>query len=197
MDLFTLLLLAIGLSMDAFAVAVCKGLAMPKATVGNSVVVGLWFGIFQGIMPFLGFFLGVQFATHVTKVAPWIAFVLLMLIGGDMIKESLSKDEEEESDSLAVGEMLLLAIATSIDALAVGVTFACVPVQVITGGVYQNTIVGCSVIAVTTFILSFVGVNVGHVFGIRYRNKAEFAGGIILIVLGLKILGEHFLSLTH
>lgn len=192
MDLFTLLLLAVGLSMDAFAVAVCKGLAMPRATLGNSAVVGLWFGGFQGVMPFLGFLLGVQFSRHINKVAPWIAFILLVLIGGDMIKESLSKDEDEESESLAIHEMLLLAIATSIDALAVGVTFACVPMQVVAGGAYQNTIVSCGIIATTTFIISFVGVNVGHVFGTRYRNKAEFVGGAILVILGIKILGGTF-----
>ena len=193
MNLTTLLLLAIGLSMDAFAVAICKGLAMQRATVGKSTIVGLWFGGFQGLMPFLGYVLGVQFATYISKVAPWIAFVLLVFIGADMIKESLSKDEEEESDTLQIKEMFILAIATSIDAFAVGITFACVPVKVLPSATeFMNTVVGCGMIALTTFIISGVGVKIGNVFGTRYKNKAEFAGGAILVFLGIKILLDHF-----
>lgn len=193
MDLLTLLLLAVGLSMDAFAVAICKGLAMQKITLGKCLIVGAWFGGFQGLMPFTGYILGVQFASYVNAIAPWIAFVLLTVIGGNMIKESLSKEEEEESDTLEVKEMFILAVATSIDALAVGITFACVPVSILkVSGAFVNTIIGCVMIAVTTCILSILGVRIGNVFGTKYKNKAECVGGVILILLGIKILLEHF-----
>lgn len=192
MDLITLLLLAVGLSMDAFAVAICKGLAMQRITLGKCLIVGVWFGSFQGVMPFIGYALGVQFATYVNAVAPWIAFVLLAFIGGNMIKESRSKEEDKESDTLKVKEMFILAVATSIDALAVGITFACVPVTILkTSGAFVNTVAGCVIIAVTTCILSMLGVKIGNVFGTRYKSKAECAGGVILILLGLKILIEH------
>ena len=133
MDLVTLLLLAVGLSADAFAVSICKGLAMPKITWKECLIVGVWFGGFQGIMPFIGYVLGVQFEKYINEIAPWVAFALLALIGGDMIKEALSDEPEEETATLKVQEMLLLAIATSIDALAVGITFACVPVTMLAG----------------------------------------------------------------
>lgn len=193
MDFLTLLLLAIGLSMDAFAVSVCKGLAMQKTTVGKCLIVGAWFGGFQGFMPFAGYVLGMQFKSYINAIAPWIAFVLLVWIGADMIKEAVSGDEEEETDTLNMKEMFLLAVATSIDALAVGITFACVPVTILTGvGTFMNTVAACMIIAATTFVISVAGVNIGHVFGLRYKNKAEFAGGAILVLLGVKILLEHF-----
>lgn len=193
MDLVTLLLLAVGLSMDAFAVAICKGLAMQKITFGKCLVVGAWFGGFQGMMPFIGYVLGVQFASYINAIAPWIAFVLLAFIGGNMIKESRSKEEDEESDTLKVKEMFILAVATSIDALAVGITFACVPVAILeTSGAFVNTVIGCVIIAATTCILSMLGVKIGNVFGTKYKSKAECAGGVILILLGVKILLEHF-----
>lgn len=193
MDIVALLFLAVGLAMDAFAVSICKGLVMQEQVAGKSIVVGLWFGGFQGLMPFIGYMLGVQFTSYITKVAPWIAFILLAVIGGDMIKESFSKEEEEETDTIKIREMFILAIATSIDALAVGITFACVPVEIVkNAGAFVNTGFACIVIAVVTFLISAVGVNVGHVFGTRYKSKAEFAGGAILVLLGLKILLEHF-----
>lgn len=182
MDLLTLFTLAVGLSMDAFAVAVCKGLAMRKLTMKNAVIVGAWFGGFQALMPAIGYGLGVQFKDKITAIDHWIAFVLLGLIGLNMIKEALSKEEEEANDSLAVKEMLVLAIATSIDALAVGITFAFLSV---------NITAAVSFIGVITFFLSTLGVKVGNVFGTKYKSKAEFAGGVILILLGLKILLEH------
>lgn len=182
MSLFTLFTLAVGLSMDAFAVAVCKGLAMRKSSIGKSVVVGLWFGGFQGLMPLIGYLLGVQFKDKITAIDHWIAFVLLGLIGLNMIKESREQEEEESSDSLAPADMLVLAVATSIDALAVGITFAFLNV---------NIIAAVSFIAVITFILSVIGVKVGNVFGTRYKSRAEFVGGVILILLGIKILLEH------
>lgn len=193
MDFITLLLLAVGLSMDAFAVSICKGLAMQKITFGKSLVAGLWFGGFQALMPFVGYILGVQFASYINAIAPWIAFVLLTFVGGNMIKESMSKEEKVETDTLRVKEMLILAVATSIDALAVGITFACVPVAILTmSGKFSNTILGCVIIGITTGILSMAGVKIGNVFGTKYKNKAECAGGIILVLLGIKILLEYF-----
>ena len=193
MDLLTLLLLAVGLSMDAFAVSICKGLAMKKLSVKHMLIVGAWFGIFQALMPMIGYLLGIQFERFINAVAPWIAFALLALIGANMIRESLSKKEEEETDALGFKTMLLMAIATSIDALAVGITFACVPVCLsAAASSLLNTIFAVLIIGVTTFILSAVGVKIGNVFGTKYKNKAEFAGGVILILLGVKIILEHF-----
>lgn len=182
MGIIELFILAVGLSMDAFAVSVCKGLAMEKINLKKSVIVGAWFGGFQALMPLIGYFLGVQFKDYITSVDHWIAFVLLSLIGANMVKEAFSKKEEEEDASLNIKTMLLLAIATSIDALAVGVTFAFLDVNIF----YAVCFIG-----ITTFILSVVGVKIGNVFGVRYKSKAELAGGIILILLGVKILLEH------
>lgn len=176
-----LLLLAVALSMDAFAVAVCKGLAMDKITLRRAAVVGVWFGGFQAGMPLLGWLLGSRFEAYITSIDHWIAFVLLALIGGNMIREALSKGEEEADASLSFLSMLLLAVATSIDALAVGVTFAFLEVNV-----WQAVaLIGC-----ITFLLSALGVKVGNLFGTRYKSKAEFVGGVVLILLGLKILLE-------
>ncbi|MDO4333729.1 MAG: manganese efflux pump MntP family protein [Eubacteriales bacterium] len=193
MDLLTLLLLAVGLSMDAFAVAICKGLAMQKLTWKKCCIVGGWFGGFQALMPFTGYVLGIQFEKYINVIAPWIAFVLLGFIGANMIREALGEDEECETDTLGVKEMFMMAVATSIDALAVGVTFACVPVVIAAnaGGMF-NTLTGCLMIGATTFILSVAGVRVGNVFGAKYKNRAEIAGGVILVLLGIKILLEHY-----
>ena len=182
MGLWELFILAVGLSMDAFAVSVCKGLAMKRINWKKMLIVGLWFGGFQALMPIVGYLLGAQFSDRITSIDHWIAFVLLAAIGANMIKEALSKDEEKCDDSLGFRTMLVLAIATSIDALAVGVTFA-----------FLNVNLGFAVtfIGVTTFVISAVGVKVGNVFGARYKSKAELAGGIILILLGFKILLEH------
>lgn len=185
MDLVTLFLLAVGLSMDAFAVSICKGLAMKKLTFKQAGIVGVWFGGFQALMPTLGYLLGTTFARFVNAVADYIAFVLLALIGINMMKEALSKEEEETDASLGVKEMLVLAIATSIDAFAVGVSFACMEIG-------SLIIPAVLFIGVITFVLSLAGVKVGNVFGTKYKAKAEMAGGIILILLGLKILLQHF-----
>lgn len=185
MSLFTLFILAIGLSMDAFAVAVCKGLAMKKITIGKATLVGLWFGGFQAGMPLIGYLLGMQFKNAITAVDHWIAFILLGIIGVNMVKEALQEDDEsciEEEASLEVKEMFLLAVATSIDALAIGITFAFLDVDIVPA---------VSFIGITTFFLSAVGVKAGNLFGERYQARAEMAGGIILIVLGFKILLEH------
>ena len=182
MSLLELFLVAVGLSMDAFAVSICKGLAMKKLSLRKAAIVGLWFGGFQGGMPLIGYFLGKQFESYITSIDHWIAFVLLALIGCSMLREALSKEEEKADDSLAVKTMFLLAVATSIDALAVGVTFAFLQVSIVPA---------ISFIGVITFLFSVVGVKVGNVFGMKYKAKAEIAGGIILIAMGLKILLEH------
>ena len=182
MDLFTLLTLAVGLAMDAFAVSICKGLAMREKVLKKGIIVGLWFGGFQALMPTIGFFLGTQFKDQITSIDHWIAFVLLGLIGINMAKEALSNDEEQADDSIAVKEMFMLAVATSIDALAVGITFAFLNVHIVSAA---------SMIGVCTFLISFAGVKIGNIFGTKYKSKAELAGGIILILLGFKILFEH------
>lgn len=182
MGLIELFLIAVGLSMDAFAVSVCKGLAMPKCTFKKAAIVGLWFGGFQALMPAIGYILGAQFQEAIASIDHWIAFVLLELIGGNMIHEALDNDEEEADASLDVKTMFLLAVATSIDALAIGITFAFLKVNIIPAVCF---------IGIVTFIISFAGVKIGNVFGARYKNKAEIVGGVILILLGLKILLEH------
>lgn len=185
MGIIELLLIAIGLSMDAFAVSVCKGLAMKKVTVKELCIVGLWFGGFQALMPAIGHLLGSAFEKYITPVDHWVAFVLLVFIGANMIKEARSKDEEEADDSLGFKTMLVMAIATSIDALAVGITFAFL-IETI-----SYLIFAISAIGITTFLLSALGVKIGNIFGVKYKSKAELAGGIILILLGIKILLEH------
>lgn len=188
MTLLEIFLVGIGLSMDAFAVSICKGLAMPAVNKKQTLLIGAYFGVFQALMPLAGWLLGSQFARHVTKLAPWIAFVLLAWIGGSMLRESLSKkeeDEEVEPVELRHKELFLLAVATSIDALAVGVSFSMVELSVSIGA--AAALIGC-----TTFAISVGGVFVGHIFGARYKNRAEFVGGAILLLIGVKILLEHF-----
>ncbi len=181
MSLFELFLIAVGLSMDAFAVAVCKGLSMSKITLKKSLVVGLYFGIFQSAMPLIGYFLGRQFAGLITAYDHWVTFILLGAIGFNMIRES--REGEEKTDaSLSPRSMLPLAVATSIDALAVGISFAFLSVPIGPA---------VSFIGVITLTLSMVGVKLGNVFGVRYKSRAELAGGLVLILLGLKILLEH------
>ncbi len=183
MSISELLLIAVGLSMDAFAVSICKGLATKKVGVKHMLIVGLWFGGFQALMPLIGYFLGSTFEEYITRFDHWVAFVLLAIIGGNMIREALSGEEEKANDSLGVREMLTLAVATSIDALAVGVTFALLP------GV--NIAAAVSFIGVITFVISAAGIKVGNAFGTKCKSKAELAGGVILILIGLKILLEH------
>ena len=185
MSTYELFIIAVGLSMDALAVAICKGLSMAKMSWRKGIIVGLWFGGFQALMPLIGYLLGAQFESKITAFDHWIAFILLGLIGGNMIREGVSGDEEKTDDSVSIKSMLPLAIATSIDALAVGVTFAFLRVTI----AYAVSFVG-----VITFLLSTVGVKVGNVFGARYKSKAEIAGGVILILMGLKILIEHLMG---
>ena len=179
MSLFELFLVAVGLSMDAFAVSVCKGLSLGKIKWKHMWIAGLWFGGFQALMPVIGYYLGSFFTVFINTCSYWVAFILLLIIGGNMIKESLGKEEEEVDASMTVKTMFVLAIATSIDALAVGVTFACMKVQIVWAVLF---------IGVVTFSLSAVGVKVGSLFGMKYESKAEFFGGAVLIIIGLKIL---------
>ena len=188
MSLIELFLLAAGLSMDAFAVSVCKGLSMQKMRAKHALVIGLYFGGFQALMPWIGYMLGIRFQGAIKAYDHWIAFILLGIIGFNMVKESMDNETESCDASIDVKTMLILAIATSIDALAVGVTFAFLDVRIL----QAVSFIGC-----TTFILSVIGVKVGTVFGVLYKSKAERTGGIILILIGLKILIEHlFFSRT-
>ena len=173
MGLIELFLIAVGLSMDAFAVSVCKGLAMPKCTFKKAAIVGLWFGGFQALMPAIGYVLVAQFQETIASIDHWIAFVLLVLIGGNMIHEALDNDEEEADASLDVKTMFLLAVATSIDALAIGITFAFLKVNIIPAVCF---------IGIVTFIISFAAVKIGNVFGARYKNKAEIVGETTILL---------------
>ena len=184
MSLAELFILAVGLSMDAFAVSMCKGLAQKRPSVKSMLTAGMYFGGFQALMPFIGYMLGVSFSDIISSLDHWIAFSLLTLIGVNMIKESFKEEEEKNEDgSMEVKTMLLLAVATSIDALAVGITFALLP--------DVNVPLAVTLIGITTFLFSAAGLKVGNLFGTRYKAKAELTGGIILILIGLKILLEH------
>ena len=182
MGFFELFLIGIGLSMDAFAVAICKGLGMERINKRDTLLLALFFGGFQALMPTLGFLLGYRFESFITSIDHWIAFILLALIGGNMIREALGKDEEHENDDFSFKAMLPLAVATSIDALAVGISFAFLGVDIVQAAL---------LIGATTFVLSGVGIFVGNIFGSKYKSKAEFLGGAVLILIGLKILLEH------
>ena len=186
MGLFEIFMIGVGLSMDAFAASICKGLNMRRLSAKNMLIIGLFFGGFQALMPAVGWILGKQFEVYITSVDHWVAFALLPFIGGKMIYDVFHGDEDgccnEKTDKLDMKEVLTLAVATSIDALAVGISFAFLQVEILKA---------VSVIGVTTFVLSVVGVAVGNMFGAKYEKNATLAGGIILILIGLKILLEH------
>ncbi|MEE1263319.1 manganese efflux pump MntP [Ruminococcus sp.] len=182
MTIFELIVIAVGLSMDAFAVSICKGLSVRRLRPRHNIICGLYFGGFQALMPVLGWLLGRQFEALIKNVDHWIAFVLLALIGANMIREAVKNEEENLNDSFSPKTMLPLAVATSIDALAVGVTFAFLDVMIVPA---------VSIIGVTTFIFSAAGVKIGNVFGAKYKSKAELVGGIVLVAMGIKILIEH------
>ena len=182
MSYIELFIIAVGLSMDAFAVSICKGLAAREKNWKNNLKAGLYFGGFQGLMPVLGYLLGVNFSAAISSVDHWVAFFLLLFIGGNMCKEALSGEEEQVDGSFSAREMLTLAVATSIDALAVGVSFAFLQV---------NIVAAAGFIAGVTFLFSAVGIGVGVLFGCRFKSRAELAGGVILILMGSKILLEH------
>ncbi|MBQ8183919.1 MAG: manganese efflux pump [Clostridia bacterium] len=185
MNIFEAVLLAVSLSMDAFAVALCKGLAIKKINFKKCLIVGIWFGSFQAIMPLTGFLLGSTFAEKITAFSHWIAFILLAIIGANMIKESFEKDEKTLDDSLGIKTMLIMAIATSIDALAAGVSMAFTEFNP-PWFVYLTFIL----IGIITMSLSAIGVKIGNIFGTKFKSKAEFVGGLVLILLGLKTLLE-------
>lgn len=182
MSFIEIFLIGIGLSMDAFSVSICKGLTTNKFSWRMAIICAVWFGGFQALMPLIGYFLGVQCENLIQNIDHWIAFALLVLIGANMIRETLSDDEKEHCDALDFRTMIGLAVATSIDALAVGVSFACLKVNI-----WWSILI----IGLTTFAFSVLGVKIGNVFGARYKKKAGIAGGIILILIGLKILLEH------
>ena len=184
MGLIELIILSVGLAMDAFAVSICKGLGMKKVTLKKAGIVGAYFGIFQAGMPLIGYLMGYRFQDKIKAIDHWIAFILLAIIGINMVKESLSKDDEEEIEEsdLSFKSMLILSIATSIDALAVGITFAFLKVNIIPAVIF---------IGIITLIISKCGVKIGNIFGDKFKSKAELLGGIILICIGLKILLEH------
>ena len=182
MGAIEILLISIGLAMDAFAVSVCKGLAMKKMSWKKAIIIGLYFGIFQAVMPVIGYFLGTTFERFITYVDHWVAFILLVGIGINMVKEAFNKESENRNDNVDVKTMLVLSIATSIDALAIGITFACLKIQIVMPVI---------TIGLITFIISVIGVKIGNRFGDKYGKKAEIMGGVILILLGIKILLEH------
>ncbi len=182
MTYIELFVIAVGLSMDAFAVSICKGLSVRKLKPRHAVICGAYFGGFQALMPVIGWLLGRQFEVLIKSIDHWIAFALLVLIGANMIREAVKNEEENLNDSFTPRTMLPLAVATSIDALAVGVTFAFLDVEIVPA---------VSMIGVTTFVLSAIGVKIGNVFGAKYKSKAELVGGIVLVAMGIKILIEH------
>lgn len=182
METVEILLISIGLAMDAFAVSICKGLSIKKMNWKNAIIIGMYFGIFQAGMPILGYFLGSTFERFITNIDHWIAFSLLTGIGFDMLKEAFSKESEHSNDKVDFKTMIILSIATSIDALAVGITFACLKTKIIVPAI---------TIGIITFLMSVIGVKIGNKFGDKYERKAEIMGGVILILLGIKILLEH------
>ena len=187
MGIIEVLLLAVGLAMDAFAVSVCKGLASKKISIKEYLLCGIWFGTFQGLMPFIGYMAGSRFEKLISIIAPWTAFALLLLIGGNMIRESFG-DDEEVDPGFDIKTMFMMAVATSIDALAVGITFVAVPVELIDGNNITNVLLAVLMIAVITCIISMAGVKIGHIFGMRYKSGSEIMGGTILVFIGLRTL---------
>ena len=183
MSLWELFIIAVGLSMDACAVSICKGLSVKKVTLGHAAICGGYFGVFQALMPVIGFVLGVQFRSLIAGIDHWIALILLGLIGANMIREALSGEEEEVNCSFCFRAMLPLAIATSIDALAVGVTFAAMDIG-------SKIVFAVIFIGVVTFLLSAIGVKIGNLFGMKFKSKAELFGGVVLVLMGLKIFLE-------
>lgn len=182
MSIIEIALIGIALAMDAFAVSICKGLAMSKMSYKKAIIIALFFGVFQALMPLFGYFLGNAFANSIAVIDHWIAFILLGLIGINMIKEALDDEVECVDDTLRISDLVMLSIATSIDALAVGITFAFFKVSILSA---------ILIIGIITFILCVIGVKIGNIFGEKYKSKAEIIGGIILILIGFKILIEH------
>ena len=198
MNLVLVLLYAVSLSMDAFAVSVCKGLSLKKVTLKDSFIVGLYFGAFQGLMPLAGYFLASSFSSIIENFDHWIAFGLLLYIGGKMVWESFHPEKEDEKTDKPLGfkNMLILAIATSIDALAVGIAFSCDGMRLFNDGLVLGVFAAAAVIALTTFTISAFGTKLGRLFGSKAGSRAELAGGIVLVLLGVKILIEHLMDVS-
>ena len=182
MGIIELVLISIGLAMDAFAVSICKGLSIKKVKNQHAIIIGLYFGLFQAIMPLVGFSLGTTFQSFITNIDHWLSFLLLGVIGGKMVKESMKKENNRLNDKIDIRTMMLLSIATSIDALAIGITFAFLKV---------NLFISIILIGIITFFISFIGVKIGNKVGNKCGNEAEFIGGMVLILIGIKILFEH------
>lgn len=197
MNFFLILTYAISLSMDAFAVSICKGISLGKPKLKDALIVGAYFGIFQGLMPLIGYFLANSFSNYIEAFDHWIAFVLLVFIGGKMIWECFHPDEDECCcNALSFKTMITMAIATSIDALAVGIAFSCDGMQIYSSGLILGVFASCAIICATTFILSAFGVKIGKLLENKLKKRAEIAGGVVLILLGCKILFEHLSGIT-
>lgn len=197
MNIFTVLAYGISLSMDAFAVSICKGISLVKARTVDALKVGTYFGVFQGLMPLIGYFLANSFREYIEEYDHWIAFALLLFIGGKMIYESLYPDEEKNDDkALSFGNMILMSLATSIDALAVGIAFSCDSMPIFNNGSIMGIFASCLIICCTTFILSVIGVKLGKLLECKIKKSAEIAGGVVLILLGTKILIEHLYGIS-
>ena len=197
MNFFLILTYAISLSMDAFAVSICKGISLGKPKLKDALIVGAYFGIFQGLMPLIGYFLANSFSNYIEAFDHWIAFVLLVFIGGKMIWECFHPDEDECCcNALSFKTMITMAIATSIDALAVGIAFSCDGMQIYSSGLILGVFASCAIICATTFILSAFGVKIGKLLENKLKKRAEIAGGIVLFLLGCKILFEHLSGIS-
>lgn len=197
MNIFTVLAYGIGLSMDAFAVSICKGTALVKARTVDALKVGVYFGVFQGLMPLIGYFLANSFREYIEEYDHWIAFVLLLFIGAKMIYESMHPEcDRDDSKALSFGNMLVMSLATSIDALAVGIAFSCDGMEIYSNGTVLGIIVSCAVICCITLVLSAIGVKLGKFLECKIKTGAEVAGGVVLILLGVKILVEHLTGLS-
>ena len=197
MNFFLILTYAISLSMDAFAVSICKGISLGKPKLKDALIVGAYFGIFQGLMPLIGYFLANSFSNYIEAFDHWIAFVLLVFIGGKMIWECFHPDEDECCcNALSFKTMITMAIATSIDALAVGIAFSCDGMQIYSSGLILGVFASCAIICATTFILSAFGVKIGKLLENKLKKPAEIAGGVVLILLGCKILFEHLSGIS-
>lgn len=197
MNFFLILTYAISLSMDAFAVSICKGISLGKPKLKDALIVGAYFGIFQGLMPLIGYFLANSFSNYIEAFDHWIAFVLLVFIGGKMIWECFHPDEDECCcNALSFKTMITMAVATSIDALAVGIAFSCDGMQIYSSGLILGVFASCAIICATTFILSAFGVKIGKLLENKLKKRAEIAGGVVLILLGCKILFEHLSGIS-
>ena len=196
MNFLIVLTYGISLSMDAFAIAICKGIALGKAKMIDAVKVGLYFGVFQGLMPLIGYALANSFREYIESFDHWVAFFLLLYIGLNMIKESFGGEDEPSDGALCFKKMIIMAIATSIDALAVGIAFSCDGMPISSNGTLLGIFASCLIICLTTFVLSVIGVKLGKILENNFKSRAEFVGGVVLVLLGVKILIEHLTGIS-